>query len=125
MMFLLTAFSLEDLGILTIFDVIILIFGIYTVNAARRMKKTNVPPAWLISSQELRRIRNPGKFCEQIGAKTLWFGFICILYGIYGLLESVFIQKFFAESAGAVVFLVLIVWYVYTLQNVKEQNFRQ
>lgn len=125
MMFLLTAFSFDNLGILSIFDVIILIFGAYTVNSARQMKKNNVPPTWLVSAQELRRIKNPGQFCKQMGAKTRLFGILCILYGAYGMAETFFIHNTFAESAGAVIFLVLIVWYVVALQRAKEQNMRK
>ncbi len=117
--FLLTEFSLDDLGIMTIFDFIILIYGAYSVYTAQQMKKTGTPPQWLVSQQDMHRIRKPEEFCEKMRPKTFIFGLVCMLYGLYGLAETFFIQNDFAEAAGVTVFVVVMVWFVISLQNTK------
>ncbi|MCD8217059.1 MAG: hypothetical protein LUD01_03270 [Clostridiales bacterium] len=119
MIFLLTEFSLDDLGIMTIFDFIILIYGAYSVYTAQQMKKTGTPPAWLVPQQDLHRIHKPQEFCDLMRPKTFLFGLVCILYGIYGLVESFYIKNDFAEAAGVTVFVVFMVWFIISLQNAK------
>ncbi|MCD8156049.1 MAG: hypothetical protein LUD53_01075 [Clostridiales bacterium] len=119
MIFLLTEFSLDDLGIMTIFDFIILIYGAYSVYTAQQMKKTGTPPSWLVPQQDLHRIHKPQEFCELMRPKTFLFGLVCMLYGIYGLVESFYIKNDFAEAAGVTVFVVFMVWFIISLQNAK------
>lgn len=119
MTFLLTTFSLDDMGIMTIFDFIILIYGAYSVYTAQQMKKTGTPPAWLVPQQDIQRIRKPQEFCEVMRPKTFVFGLVCILYGIYGLIESFYIKTDFAEAAGVTVFVVFMLWFIISLQNTK------
>lgn len=120
----LTAFSLEDIGFMTIFDFIILVYGAYSIYTAQQMKKTGTPPMWLIPQQDLHRIRKPEQFCEEMYSKTLIFGLVCVIYGLYGLFESFYIKTDFAEAAGVTVFVVFMVWFIITLQNAKRKYYK-
>ena len=55
--YLLTGFHVEDIGFMTIFDFIILIYGAYSVYTSQQMKRTGTPPAWLVAQQDLKRVR--------------------------------------------------------------------
>lgn len=121
MSFLLTSLNLNDLGIMTIFDFIILVYGAYSIYTAQQMKKTGNPPIWLIPQQDVHRIQKPAQFCEEMRPKTFLFGLVCVLYGMYGLIESFYINNDFAEAAGVTVFVVFMVWFIITLQNAKRK----
>ena len=119
MSYILTGFNLEDIGFMTIFDFIILVYGAYSIYTAQQMKKNDTPPAWLVPQQYVNRITKPREFCDLMGPKTLIFGLACVLYGIYGLIECFYIKNYFAEAAGVTVFVVFVIWFIISLQNAK------
>lgn len=121
MNFLLTGFNLEDIGFMTIFDFIILVYGAYSIYTSQQMKKNDTPPAWLVPQQYVNRITKPREFCDLMGPKTLIFGLVCVLYGVYGLIESFYIKNDFAEAAGVTVFVVFVIWFIISLQNAKAK----
>ena len=117
----LTGFSLNDLGIMTIFDFIILVYGAYSMYTAQQMKKTGVPPQWLVPQQDIHRVHKPEEFCDLMRPKTFVFGLVCVIYGLYGLVESFYIKNDFAEAAGVTVFVIFMVWFIISLQNAKSK----
>lgn len=121
MIYLLTGFNVEDIGFMTIFDFIILIYGAYSIYTSRQMKKNDTPPAWLIPQQDLHRITKPREFCDIMRPKTFLFGLVCVLYGAYGLVECFYIKNDFAEAAGVTVFVVFVIWFIISLQNAKRK----
>ncbi len=118
---LLSTFTLNDIGIMTVFDFIILVYGAYSVYTANRMKANDTPPAWLVAQKDIHRIRDPKGFCDKMRPKTFIFGVVCMVYGLYGLVESLYIQTDFAEAAGVTVFVVCMVWFIISLQNAKNE----
>ncbi len=121
MSYILAGLNLEDIGFMTIFDFIILIYGAYSIYTAQQMKKNSTPPAWLVPQQYVNRITKPGEFCDLMRPKTFIFGLVCVLYGIYGLIECFYIKNDFAEAAGVTVFAVFLIWFVISLQNAKRK----
>ncbi len=114
------AAALNKTGVLSIVDVILVICGIYCFVTAGKMKKNHDIPQWLFSEQELRQIRQPDKFCEEMAPKTTVFGLICVVFGIYGLvIELLWYQKI-AEVVGIGVLLIGIAWYSSQLNKVKR-----
>ncbi len=114
------AAALNKTGILSIVDVILVICGIYCLATVGKMKKSHEIPQWLFSEQELRQIRKPDKFCEEMAPKTTVFGLICVVFGIYGLvIELLWYQKI-AEVVGIGVLLIGIAWYSSQLNKVKR-----
>lgn len=106
---------------MSIIDVILIIYGIYSVYTGKKMKKNQKPPQWLMSQQELTLFRRPQQFCEAMSAKTMIFGTICALYGVYGLLTSAFFKSVAVEWIGIIAFLVCIVWFVMELNKAKRE----
>lgn len=114
------AAALNKTGVLSIVDVILVICGIYCLVTAGKMKKSHEIPQWLFSEQELRQIRQPDKFCEEMAPKTTAFGLICMVFGIYGLvIELLWYQKI-AEAVGIGALLIGIVWYTSQLNKAKR-----
>ena len=119
-----TTFTWDDIGFMTIFDFIILVYGAYSIYTAKQMKKTYDPPAWLVPQQDLHRIKDPKGFCDVMRPKTFIFGLVCVLYGIYGLIECFYIKKDPAEMAGVTVFVIFLIWFIITLQTTKSKDIK-
>ncbi len=120
-MYLLTEIDFSNIGFMTIFDFIILIYGAYSVYTAQQMKKTNEPPQWLVPLQDIPRVHNKEKFCTEMYPRTLIFGVVCIAYGLYGLIEWFYIQRDFWEAFGVTIFVIFVIWFIITLQNTKRR----
>ncbi len=108
--------------ILAIFDVIIMAIGIYSIYIANQMRKTGTPPEWLVTKQDLKKMKRPKEFCAEMGPKTVIFGVLCILYGIYGLIAIFVIGNYWARVIGVVIFLLFLVWYVLQLQKIRDSH---
>ncbi|MCC8142243.1 MAG: hypothetical protein LIO56_06920 [Lachnospiraceae bacterium] len=121
MTYLLSTFDFSTIGFMTIFDFIIVIYGAYSVYAARQMIKTNEPPQWLIAKDDIGRVQKPAQFCSEMYPKTMLFGIICMAYGIYGLIEWYYIQRDFWEAFGVTIFVLALIWFIITLQNTKRR----
>lgn len=109
-----------SLNIMSIFDVILIVYGIYSVYTGNKMKTDGRPPQWLVSEQELTLFRKPRQFCEAMSSKTVIFGAICAAYGVYGLLTVKFQKNMAAEWIGMIAFLANIVWFVMELNKAKR-----
>lgn len=111
---------LNKTGILSIVDGILIICGIYCLVTSGKMKKNHEIPQWLFSEQELRQIRKPDKFCEEMAPKTMAFGLICVVFGIYGLAIEMFWYQKIAEAVGIGALLIGIAWYISQLNKAKR-----
>ena len=107
--------------VMAIFDFLLLIYGIYSIHAARKMKDTKEPPQWLMSVEELERVRNPLEFCKDMAPKTMVFGAGCILFGIYGIVMSLVFKNRMLENIGVLVFLAFIAWFLVMLRKAKKK----
>lgn len=113
--------NMGNLDMMSIFDVIIIVCGIYSVFTGKKMKTDGQPPQWLMSRQELELFRKPKQFCEAMSKKTAIFGALCALYGVYGLLVSAVFQSVAAEWVGIIAFLACIIWFVTELNKAKRE----
>ena len=113
-----------DLGsfdFMVVFDFILLIYGAYSVYASRKMQQNGQPPQWLMSAEEIQRVRKPQEFCEHMGPRTMIFGLLCVLYGIYGIVTTMYLKNQTLEAIGVGIFIVIIIWFVVTLRNAKKR----
>lgn len=115
------AAAMGNTGIMTIFDFILIVYGIYSITTARKMRQDHQVPQWLVSQQDLVRIRQPKEFCEQMAPKTMIFGFICAGYGLYELAVEAFLKMQMAKAIGIAVFGVGIVWFLTQLSKAKKK----
>lgn len=110
-------------GIMTIFDVIILIYGAYTVYTALQMKKTGEPAKWLVNEQEIGRCKDKRGFVDAIYAATILFGVVTMLYGVVSLLTSYVFRVSFVDMICLIVFLASCVFYMVTLNRARKKFF--
>ncbi len=116
-----TASGLNNAIILAVFGVIVMILGIYTLYTVSRMKKTEEPPNWLFSDSDIARIKQPAVFCRAIRPRTIALGLVCVFFGVYALIEYIFINMYLTKVIGVVAFLVFVIWFFVSLRSVKEK----
>lgn len=102
-----------------IFDILILILGVYGIVSAVHMKNTGIPSAILISKQELPRVRNAKEFCKRMYQPTIVFSSIAVLYGVVDLLNQYVLKLPYVDLLGIVCFLIVCAWFVRELNKVK------
>ncbi|MCD8300011.1 MAG: hypothetical protein LUC41_02355 [Clostridiales bacterium] len=105
---------------LAIFDVIIMAIGLYSMRVASQMKKTGVPPEWLVPASTLKKMKRKKEFCDEMAPKTIIFGVLCLIYGVYGLIAVFVIGNYWARVAGVVLFLIFLIWYFMELQKIRD-----
>ncbi len=106
--------------VMTLFDTIILILGLYGVYSAVRMKQTRIPPSLFVSREELDCIKDAGGFCGRIYLPTIRFGAAACLYGAAALVTRHVLRCRPVYIVAALLFLAVCVWYVKELQKVKK-----
>lgn len=123
MTFLLSTMA-DDIGMQAVFNVIILIYGAFSIYTAMKMKKTGKPSGWLVNSKDLRHMKRTKEFCEEIIPKTILLGVICIIYGVFEMIQLFYMNSTVAELAGLGVFVVAVIWFFIALQRAKMKYTR-
>ncbi len=109
-------------GMMLIFDVIVLIYGIYGIYSAFQMRKTGVPSKILVSQEEIYKIRNAKEFCERMFKPTLIFGVMACAYSLVEALNQYVIRRGFVDILCAVCIVAGCVWYCRELRRVRAEH---
>ncbi|MCR5665690.1 MAG: hypothetical protein K6G01_02570 [Eubacterium sp.] len=120
-------FLTEDLGNFDVFSIvriILIVYGAYSVYTARKMAQDGQPPQWLLSAQELPRVKDTKGFCTFMMLPTMVFGFGCIGYGILGMIAEYFFENSMIHMVVLIAFIVVVIWFVTRLQKAKRDYVR-
>lgn len=108
--------------IMLLFDIIILVYGVYGIFSAVRMKNTGIPSAILVSRDEINKVKNAKEFCNKMYQPTLVFGAMACIYSLLEVLNQYVIKQALVDIFGVVCFLIVCAWYVKELRKVKEKH---
>lgn len=114
---------LADMDMMSVFDVILLAYGLYTMYSAFMMKKTGVPGKWLISEDEATKCRDMQGFIDALFVKTIIFGAVAVLYGALTILNRMKLSVPYFDTVCIIVFLVFCIFYVAALNKAKKKFF--
>lgn len=109
------------MDIMTVFDIVILVFGVYMVAAALQMKKTGKISSAVITVEEISRCRDHEKFIAFIYWKEALFGGIIILVGILGVMNDLVVSLGVINIIEMLVFLAAFIWFQYELKIAREK----
>lgn len=115
--------AVSSTGIMGIFDVIILLYGVYTIYTALQMRKTKEPAKWLVNEQEIDRCKDKSGFVEATYVWTIVFGAVAMLYGIVSLLNSFVLHVPVLDVICLLVFLAGCVFYIAALNRARKRFF--
>jgi hypothetical protein len=95
-----------------LFDVIILMYGLYMVYSGYQMKKTHQPPNILINQTELVGAKDVKGFCEAMFKPLVSFGMLAVLYGIVGFINDKYTDQPMVNFVSVALFLIMCVWFL-------------
>ena len=103
-----------DLSFMTIFDVVIMVLGVYLIFAGIKNLKAKEVDPMMITSEELAKCPDIPGLSKYLMPKSAIFGGFCIIFGIQGLLSDTGYVKF--PQAVNVAFLIafVVVWVVFS-----------
>ena len=76
------------MDVMTIFDVVITIFGLYMIGAGLKMNKTGEISSAVITAEEIKRCRDKKGFIAFIYWKEAAFGAMIVLVGVLGFIND-------------------------------------
>ncbi len=108
-----------------LFDIFLILFGIYLLYASWKMKKTGDPGTMLLEAEEMRRCNSKKKMAEEVAGKLLPFGGVTVLCGIAGTVNMLCVKNRLLNTAILFVFLVLCLWFVSKFRHMREKFLRE
>ena len=109
---------------MTLFDVIILFYGVYLIYGACQMKRTHQPSSLIINQGDLIGARDVKGFCEALFKPLLAFGIAAIIYGILNLVNDRYLKEPMIDFVAMPVFLVLCFWFLRMMKKCKKNYLR-
>ena len=106
---------------MSLFDLVILIYGIYMIYSAYQMRKTHQPSKLIINQAELVGARDPKGFCEAMFKPFVVLGMLAILYGIVGFLNDKFVDDPMVTLVAIALFLIMCFWFMRELNKNKTK----
>lgn len=115
---------LSNFGVMTVFDILLLVFGAYLLFTGLRMKKTGVVSSLIVPESEINRISRKKDFINEIYGKLMLFAGVIAAYGAYGLITDLVPGIPGADKGniiGVFIFIVVMVWFFRSLAKVKKK----
>lgn len=109
--------------VMSVFDVILIAYGVYTIYSAFIMKKTGVPGKWLMGEQDTGKCRDLKGFVDDMTVKTILFGAAAVLYGVLSTVNRMKLGLSALNTVCIIVFLAVCAFYVVELNRAKKKFF--
>lgn len=109
------------MDVMTIFNVIIVIFGIYMVIAALKMKKSGEISSAVITREEIASCRDKRGFIDFMYWREAVFGGIVSLMGVLGLINDFVVSLGKFSLIQMVLFLGAFFWFQYQLRAARKK----
>lgn len=106
---------------LVIFDVVILIYGGYTIYSALNMKRTRRLNSFLTGSDSTSSIRDVQGYIDYIFGRILVMGGMAVIFGIVGLINDYVTPIPNVLRAMVLLFLTVCVWFYVSINRAKSR----
>lgn len=103
-----------------LFEIFLILFGIYLLFSANKMKKTK-EPVTLLMQDELSHCRDKKGFAAEMEGKLRFFGAVVTAYGLIGSINDVYIHNNWIRIMGVGIFLLVCFWFVVKLRKAREK----
>ena len=107
---------------MTLFDILLMIFGGYMIFAALRMKKTGKISTLIVPASEIERIHDKESFISEIYGKMMVFAAVSACYGVFGTLTDLIPGLpgvAIGNIIGILIFFVVMFWFFKSLSKAK------
>ena len=92
--------AMESINFNLLFELFLILFGIYLIISANKMKRTK-EPATLLVQEELKNCRDKKGFATEMEGKLRFLGAVIAAYGVIGSVNDVYLAyKTWCASVG-------------------------
>ena len=107
--------------VMLIFYVVIMVFGVYMIASAFKMKRTGEISSTVITEQEMAKCKNKQEFIDFIYWKEAVFGVVLIFVGGLGIINDMVVSLGVFNIVELVLFLVAFTIFQNALRKAREQ----
>lgn len=107
------------MDVMTIFHIVMLIFGVYMAGAALKMKKTGEISPVILAAEEIAKCKDKQAFITFMYWKEAVFGVVVIFAGALGLINDLIVSLRAFNIAELAVFLAAFVWFQMELKKAR------
>ena len=114
--------STMNLIILSVFDVVVLGFGVYLLISGTKMRHTKEPGTMILSEEEVKKCVQKEALAEFFFWREILMGVVFILYGVIRLLDK-FVLKIggILDIALMVFLLITAMWFYKSLMTARAK----
>lgn len=109
------------MNMMLIFDVVIILLGLYMTVAALRMKKSGKISTVVLAQEEIKKCKDTQGFISFLYWKEAAFGGMTVLVGIFGLLDGQREVSGIPEFVRMLVFLAAFFWFQNELRKARSR----
>ncbi len=109
------------MDVMLLFDIVILIFGVYMVVSALRMKRTGAISQTVITPEEIAKCKDKRGFIEFMYWKEALFGGLITLVGVLGIVNDLVVSLGAFNIIEMLVFLAAFLWFQNELRRAREK----
>lgn len=105
---------------LIIFDVVIFIYGVYTVYSSIKMKQTQELSNFFTGGS-MEPVRDVHGYINYIYGRTIVLGAVAILFGVTGFINDYVTPLSYIMKAMVVLFLTVVIWFTININRAKRR----
>lgn len=108
-------------SVMLLFDIVVLIFGIYMIGAGLKMKKTGEISSAVITAEEIAKCRDKKGFIAFIYWKEAIFGGVVALVGVLGIVNEAIVSLGVLNIIEMIVFFATFIWFQIQLRTARKK----
>lgn len=105
---------------LIIFDVVIFLYGLYTVYSSIKMKQTQELSNFFTGGST-EPIRDVHGYINYIYGRTIVLGAVAVIFGVVGFVNDYITPLSYVMKAMVVLFLTVVIWFTITINRAKRR----
>lgn len=109
------------MGIMVVFDAVIIIFGIYMIGSALKMKKTGEISSAVLAPEEIKKCRDKQAFIAFMYWKEALFGGLVSVVGVLGIINNVVVSLGAWNLIEMLAFLAAFLWFQRELRKARRK----
>ncbi|MBO5523224.1 MAG: hypothetical protein J5986_06050 [Roseburia sp.] len=109
------------MSVMIVFDIVVIVVGLYMAAAGLKMKKTGEISPLLLAEEELKKCKNKKGFISYIYWKEMVLGVVMAAVGLFGLVNELLMELGNLKYVELVVFLAVFFWFWRELGAAREK----
>ncbi|MEY8515551.1 hypothetical protein AALC25_01235 [Lachnospiraceae bacterium 29-84] len=105
---------------LIVLDVILLLYGVYTIYSSVKMKQTQQLSSWLMGNETAASIRDVRGYINYVYTRIIVMGAVAILFAAAGFYNDLVAQITEVIQGMMLLFLTVTIWFYFSIRKAKQ-----